>query len=71
MMALAATFLRWQPMVLQASVFRRDVWLGEGGLDARFRLKHDTDLFALDIGHEVCAVSRIAVFTEMMLAMFA
>ena len=55
------TFLRWQPMVLQASVFRRDVWLGEGGLDARFRLKHDTDLFfRLSIGRKVCAVSRIS-----------
>jgi glycosyltransferase involved in cell wall biosynthesis len=52
------TFLRWQPMVLQASVLRRDVWIGEGGLDPRFRLKHDTDLFfRLSIGRKVCAVS--------------
>jgi Glycosyltransferases involved in cell wall biogenesis len=54
-------FLRWQPMVLQASVFRRDVWVGEGGLDPRFRLKHDTDLFfRLSISRKVCAVSGVS-----------
>jgi glycosyltransferase involved in cell wall biosynthesis len=54
-------FLRWQPMVLQASVFRKDVWVGERGLDPRFRLKHDTDLFfRLSIGRKVCAVSGMS-----------
>ncbi len=54
-------FLRWQPMVLQASVFRREVWLREGGLDPRFRLKHDTDLFfRLSIRRKVCAVSGMS-----------
>lgn len=53
-------FLPWQPMVLQASVFRRDLLVASGGLDPRFRLKHDTDLFfRLSIGQKVCAVCGV------------
>jgi glycosyltransferase involved in cell wall biosynthesis len=53
-------FLRRQPMMLQSSVFRRDVWLKSGGLDPRFRLKHDTELFyRLGIGAKICAVSGV------------
>jgi glycosyltransferase involved in cell wall biosynthesis len=53
-------FLARQPTMLQCSVFRRDVWMESGGLDPRFRLKHDSELFyRLGIGRKVCAVSGV------------
>jgi glycosyltransferase involved in cell wall biosynthesis len=53
-------FLRRQPMMLQCSVFRRDALVESGGLDPRFRLKHDAELFyRLGIGAKVCAVSGV------------
>jgi glycosyltransferase involved in cell wall biosynthesis len=53
-------FLRRQPMMLQCSVFRRDVWIESGGLDPRFRLKHDTELFfRLSVDSEICSVSGV------------
>jgi glycosyltransferase involved in cell wall biosynthesis len=53
-------FLSRQPTMLQCSVFRRDVWMESGGLDPRFRLKHDSELFyRLGIGGKICAVSGV------------
>jgi glycosyltransferase involved in cell wall biosynthesis len=53
-------FLRRQPTMLQCSVFRRDAWMESGGLDPRFRLKHDSELFyRLGIGGKICAVSGV------------
>jgi glycosyltransferase involved in cell wall biosynthesis len=53
-------FLGRQPMMLQCSVFRRDVWMESGGLDPRFRLKHDSELFyRLGFGGKICAVSGV------------
>ena len=49
--------------MLQCSVFCRDAWLASGGLDPRFRLMHDPDLFfRLSIGQKICAVSGVACF---------
>jgi len=53
-------FLARQPTMLKCSVFRKDVWLESGGLDARLHLKHDSELFyRLGIGAKICAVSGI------------
>jgi glycosyltransferase involved in cell wall biosynthesis len=53
-------FLARQPTMLQCSLFRRDVWMESGGLDPRFRLKHDSELFyRLGIGGKICAVSGV------------
>jgi glycosyltransferase involved in cell wall biosynthesis len=53
-------FLKRQPMMLQCAVFRKEVWLACGGLEPRFRLIHDTDIFfQLSIGAKVCAVSGV------------
>jgi glycosyltransferase involved in cell wall biosynthesis len=59
-------FLRHQPMMLQCSVFRRDSWVESGGLDPRFHLKHDADLFfRLSIRGKICAVSGVGcVWTD-------
>jgi GT2 family glycosyltransferase len=49
-----------QPMMLQCSVFQKRAWVNAGGLDARFRLMHDTDLFfRMSIGAQICAVSGV------------
>jgi glycosyltransferase involved in cell wall biosynthesis len=54
------TFLRHQPIMLQCSVFRKDVWTESGGLDPNFRLMHDPELFfRLGVGAKICAVSGI------------
>lgn len=53
-------FLGRQPMMLQSSVLRRDAWMESGGLDARFRVREDTDLFyRLGIGGKICTVSGV------------
>ena len=53
-------FLRRQPMMLQCSVFRKDVWIESGGLDPSFRLMHDPDLFfRLSVGEKICAVAGV------------
>jgi hypothetical protein len=53
-------FLKRQPTMLQCSVFRRDAWMESGGLDPRFRLMHDPELFfRLSVGGKVCAVSGV------------
>lgn len=54
------TFLRHQPIMLQCSVFRKDVWIESGGLNPSFRLMHDPELFfRLSIGEKICAVSGV------------
>jgi glycosyltransferase involved in cell wall biosynthesis len=54
------TFLRQQPIMLQCSVFRKDVWIESGGLDPNFRLMHDPELFfRLGVGEKICAVSGV------------
>ncbi len=54
-------FQHRQPTMLQCSVFRKDVWEKNGGLDPRFRLMHDSELFfRLSIGASVCAVAGVA-----------
>jgi glycosyltransferase involved in cell wall biosynthesis len=54
-------FQKRQPFMLQCSVFCRDAWLATGGLNPRFRLMHDPELFfRLSIGGKVCAVSGVA-----------
>src|SRR5438552_5502934 len=54
------TFLKQQPMMLQCSVFRKDVWIESGGLDPNFRLMHDPELFfRLSVGEKICAVSGV------------
>jgi glycosyltransferase involved in cell wall biosynthesis len=54
-------FLKRQPFMLQCSVFCRDAWLATGGLDPRFRVMEDPELFfRLSIGGKVCAVSGVA-----------
>jgi glycosyltransferase involved in cell wall biosynthesis len=60
------TFLKRQPIMLQCSVFRKDVWIESGGLDPNFRLMHDPDLFfRLSVGEKICAVSGVGcVLTE-------
>jgi len=53
-------FLAQQPTMLQCSVFRRDAWKESGGLDPRFHLRHDTELFCrLGIEGKICAVSGV------------
>jgi glycosyltransferase involved in cell wall biosynthesis len=53
-------FLRRQPIMLQCSVFRKDVWMKSGGLDPNFRLMHDPELFfRLSVGEKICAVSGV------------
>lgn len=53
-------FLRRQPTMLQCSVFRKDAWEENGGLDPRYRLMHDTELFfRLSIGGPACAVRGV------------
>jgi glycosyltransferase involved in cell wall biosynthesis len=53
-------FLRYQPMMLQCTAFRKSAYLDGGGLDPRFHLRHDTELFfRLSIGNTVCAVSGV------------
>jgi glycosyltransferase involved in cell wall biosynthesis len=53
-------FLNRQPFMLQCSVFCREAWLASGGLDPKFRLKHDSELFyRLSIGGKICAVSGV------------
>lgn len=54
-------FLGRQPTMLQCSIFRRDAWVESGGLDPRFRLMHDCELFLrLSVGGKICAVSGVA-----------
>jgi hypothetical protein len=53
-------FLKRQPMMLQCAVFCKEVWLACGGLESRFRLVHDTDIFfQLSIGASICAVAGV------------
>jgi glycosyltransferase involved in cell wall biosynthesis len=53
-------FLKRQPFMLQCSVICRDVWVESGGLDPRFRLMHDPELFfRLSIGGKICAVCGV------------
>jgi glycosyltransferase involved in cell wall biosynthesis len=47
-----------QPFMLQATVFRRELLLGDGALDESLVRRHDTDLFLrLSIGRSACAVA--------------
>ena len=49
-----------QPMMLQASVFRRDVYRDLGGLSVGLACRHDTHLFfKACIGRPACAVSGL------------
>jgi len=53
-------FLKRQPMMLQCAVFRKEVWLACGGLEPRFRLTHDTDIFfQMSLGAKICAVAGV------------
>jgi glycosyltransferase involved in cell wall biosynthesis len=53
-------FLKRQPMMLQCAVFRKDAWQAFGGLEPRFRLVHDTDIFFhLSAGSRICAVGGV------------
>src|ERR1035437_7346217 len=53
-------FLKRQPTMLQCAVFRKDAWLASGGLEPRFRLVHDTDIFFhLSAGENICAVPGV------------
>ncbi len=52
--------IRRQPTMLQSSVISRAALERVGGLDARFRLVHDTHIFcALGIGGVACAVAGV------------
>ena len=53
-----------QPMMLQSSAFRRESYLGVGGMRADLRSRHDSHLFfKLCIGQPSCAVNHCG--TEM------
>jgi hypothetical protein len=53
-------FLKRQPLMLQCAVIHKDAWLASGGLEPRFRLVHDTDIFFhLSVGAKVCAVAGV------------
>lgn len=54
--------LRLQPMLLQASMIRRSIYLDIGGLSDALRTRHDTHLFhRLGYRHTMCAVGGIGV----------
>lgn len=54
----------FQPMLLQASLIRRDRYLDLGGLRRELQLRHDVHLFLrLSLGHPVVAMNHIG--TEM------
>jgi glycosyltransferase involved in cell wall biosynthesis len=59
-------FMRIQPMMLQASVIRREIYLRIGGLPPNLKTREDTLLFfKLGLGFRACAVSGCsAIMTD-------
>lgn len=54
-------FMRQQPMLIQASLIRRDVYLAVGGSDPRFPCRGDTHLlFRIGLAGPICAVAGVA-----------
>jgi hypothetical protein len=58
--ASAWALLARQPMMLQSSVFRREAYLGVGGMRPEYRVRGDTYLFfKLCLGRPACAVAGL------------
>ena len=58
--ASAWALLPRQPMMLQSSVFRREAYLGVGGMRPEYRVRGDTYLFfKLCLGQPACAVAGL------------
>jgi glycosyltransferase involved in cell wall biosynthesis len=54
-------FMRWQPILLQASVVSRSEYLAVGGSDDRLTRRSDTHVvFKLGLGSPMCAVAGLA-----------